>query len=296
MGFTFTGFTNGNYLVTAATTTSVTIASTATAGASTSGGTVSFYPNGVEDMFGPYTLYNTSAYGNSLAATSRWAATFGVQFVAYEGFMSFNVPTIGAEYSLLNDSRAIPKFLAFQNTWDQAGGDLCCAFTLQGANSAWSMVGDQTNPYNTTKYAAWIATTQIARQNATIWPSRGYIIPGNAWASRLDSAFSSSAWLTTPQPTGPGVFSNGAFPTYIWYSQDKFHPLVTFNITATVAGTADFYYNGVLQSSAQAITVGTNNYTPFLFGLRGYSEGPLISAAVHFKTGSGATVNTVTMS
>ena len=294
-GFNFGGtFTNGYYTVTASTVTSVTIASTAT-GSNTGTGSVTFFPNGAEDLFGNNAVYDYTGYGKSWAATARWAATYGVKFCAYEGFLSYSVfPVISSEFALGVDSRVIPKILNFANAWDQAGGDLCCAFTIDALSiSNWSMIMDQRNPTASSKYTAWLATQSIPRANATIWPSRGYTIPGSQFAARLDAAFVSSGWLTSPQPTGGLACTNGYFISYVWYCQDKFYAKVVANITATVAGTVDFYVNGNPQSTAVAVTVGTNNYNVAFNPV--YSEGPLVSAAIHWKTGSGGTINNITL-
>ena len=293
-GLTITGFTSGNYVLTASSTTGCTFASAATAGASTTAGTVTFVPSTVEDLFGPFNLYPYSSFTQNLAATSRWAASFGVQFCSYEGWLSLTpFPTIYPEYASLTDSRLIPKLLNFQNAFDAAGGDVACAFTIDATStSPWSMVTDQRNPTNSSKYVGWLATMQVPRANATAWPARGTTIPGAAYAARLDSTGTVSPWLTTPQPTGGLTCSNGYWPVYVWYCQDKIFFNVVASITCTVAGTASTYVNGD-QGPTLSLTVGTANYSLTYSGEP--TKGPLSSASIHFLTGSGGVINTIQM-
>ena len=168
-----------------------------------------------------------------------------------------------------------------------------CAFTIDGASgSQWLMARDQRDPTRTTKYVAWLSTVGQARNNATIWPALYTTLPGAAWATRLDSAFSAAPELTVPLPTGGLACTNGYHVTYIWYTQSPGYAGATVNITATVAGTINGYCNGTQTAFSLAVSVGTADYNLCQFA-PSFTEGPLFAVTVWFKTGSGGTINSI---
>ncbi len=259
-GFTFTGFTNGNYVLTASTTTSCTFASTVTAGASSSAGSIQFQPTTIDDIFGNSTTWDTAGFAISLSGHARWAASIGVKFCAYEGYLSWNNAVgVGGqaaiEIAAFYDSRTIVKILAYENIWDSVGGDIHCAYSMGNVGTDWNIVIDKTVPANS-KYTAWLAAQAAPQANPTYWPQVGYVVPGGLYAARLDTTYA------VPGATnGPFAAGVGAYPVYV-FATPQYRRASTFtaNITASTATTMDTYINGVLISAGQPITVGTNNY------------------------------------